>query len=110
MTQALNLNSMVAPATVRNSDGARRGMFTVALPHLEPGNVDFLKGLFDGMVVLHTETSHFEGVTRYYALHDSFDPVRAGDRTPEYSVIVEAGEDGDAPKFHFDKVEQVSML
>lgn len=103
------LNLEVPTATsVRNTEGARRGVFKVSMQLLEPQNIGLIKGLFDGMVVLHTVASPFEDVVTYYATHDSFDPVSTGDRTPEYVVIVDRTED--EPRFFYERVTQESMI
>lgn len=103
------LNLEVTNATsVRNTDGARRGVFKVSMAMLEPENIGLIKGLFDGMVVIHTVASPFEDVVTYYATHDEFDPVSAGGRTPEYVVMVDRTED--ETRFFYERVSQESMI
>lgn len=111
MSTAVILNLDTAKnktTTIIESEGARRGMFKVSLHMLEPANIDHVKGLFDDMVVVHTETSAYEGVVRYYAVHPDFEPVPANTRVPEYVVIVDRSED--VPVFHFERVTQESMV
>uniref|UniRef100_A0AAU6W3K7 Uncharacterized protein n=1 Tax=Pseudomonas phage Cygsa01 TaxID=3138529 RepID=A0AAU6W3K7_9VIRU len=103
----LNLEVPTA-TTAHNADGARRGVFKVSLQMLDVENAHLIKGLFNDMIVVHTETSAFEGVTRYYALHDAFEPVKEGGRTPEYVVVVDRTEE--EPKFYFERVTQESMI
>jgi len=106
--QQLNLEVTSATSPLATAEGVRRGCFTVTNVLLEPSNIDLLKGLFDGMIVCHVEVSHYEGVTRYYAVHDDFEPSRLGEITPHYIVIVDRG--GDEPRFFFERVTQESMV
>lgn len=104
----LQLNLETPSNSVQSTQGARRGMFKVSFPLLEPQNAHLIQGIFDGMVILHMESSHYEGVARYYATHDSFDPISVGEQTPEYIVVVDRSDE--TPKFYYERVTQVSMV
>lgn len=109
---AVHLNTVPADADERRTavttNGFRRGTFVIASIYMEPDRCMEIAGLFDGMVVFHTESNPFEGFTRFFAAHPSFDPVPAGERTPEYVVI--CNRTGDTPEFYMERVVQENML
>lgn len=112
MSTATQLNleavNLIKPHSVTATEGARRGTFKISAVFLQPENIDHVKGLFDGMIVLHTEACMFDGSVRYYAVHQEFDPVKANDVTPEYVVMVDRT--GDEPRFFYERVTQESMV